>query len=146
MNRTAIYYFLLITIIGGSCKNKAVEQPKEPVKEIPESFWTFYQQFFTDSLYQIEHISFPLQGVPSFTDLDSIGEGSYFFHKDSWNLHKPFTPDSTFQQEFVIVIDMIEERIFDRTESFQMKRRYAEVQGSWNLIYYESLNPSSLSQ
>lgn len=146
MNRIETYYFLLIIIIASSCKKETIALPNEPSKEIPESFWTFYQEFFTDSLYQIEHISFPLQGVPSYTDLDSIESRSYYFHKDNWTLHKPFTPDSTFHQEFVIVLDMIEERIFDRTESFQMKRRYAEVQGKWNLIYYESLNPSSLSQ
>ena len=31
---------------------------------LPEDFVAFYERFLQDSLYQMEHINFPLEGIP----------------------------------------------------------------------------------
>ena len=106
-------------------------------------FETFYELFHQDSLYQMEHIAFPIAGMPSFTDEESVADPNFRWTPDNWKMHKPFHfKDSEFKQSFrVIGTDVVEETILHNQGQFGMVRRFALVGGEWNLIYFADMNP-----
>lgn len=122
--------------------NTAAPDPiTESVVTKTDDFPGFYQRFHNDSLFQIEHTIFPLEGIPP---RDSLGQVPENFHwqKEDWVIHKPFNDqDGSFVQEFTrFSDDMMVEQIKDSSGSFGMQRRFAKVGGEWHLIYYAAMN------
>jgi hypothetical protein len=59
------YIALLFPLFLFSCKNdthshSGAAQETSAQEALPEGFADFYQQFHSDSLYQVEHIVFPI--------------------------------------------------------------------------------------
>lgn len=117
----------VLALLG--CKE---QQPNESQQEtiivqIPDDFVDFYQQFHSDSLFQMEHIVFPLAGKSD----------SSAWQAEDWILHQPIDNSS---EEFDISLDNFEsiiiETIRDRQGLFSMVRRFADIGSGWNLIYY----------
>lgn len=105
-------------------------------------FETFYQRFLTDSVYQIEHITFPLEGIPSNAgqEVDPTG---YRYSKAEWRMHRPFDPAETgFRSTFTTLgDDLVIEQIRHESGDYGMMRRFARLEDGWHLIYYAGLNP-----
>jgi len=124
-----------------------VDQPKlNPSEEIthsenslPSDFHEFYNRFHTDSLYQMNHISFPLTGVVQ--EEDSIRTvASKQWLEDDWKLHKPFDNyGGTFERTFTNNGTVISEIIEGNGGMFTIEKRYSILAGEWHLIYYQSL-------
>lgn len=58
------YLLILVTLLFFSCNNKKDELPKDISNHqifCDENFDTFFKKFKTDSLYQKQHIEFPLK-------------------------------------------------------------------------------------
>ena len=63
MRTIPVLILFSITLTLLSCKQK--EAASEALGDtLPEDFVTFYERFLQDSLYQMEHINFPLEGIP----------------------------------------------------------------------------------
>lgn len=131
---------LLLTILCGLF----LSQCKKPVgqSKLPADFVQFYKKFHEDSFYQMEHIIFPLPGIPDNIGAKNIDLDTFKWHPQDWVMHKMFNPsDSVFQREVnVITPDMIEEIFHTRDNGFAMFRRFAKVSGDWKLIYYAGMN------
>lgn len=112
---------------------------------LPESFRTFYEKFHADSIYQVGHVNWPLQGIRSLPQ------------NDTTTISKPgqWTPEEwRFQQLDVLRSsndynieyqtlgqDVVIERIFTKMEGFGMERRFAKnIAGEWELIYYADMH------
>ena len=107
---------------------------------VSEEFRDFYIQFHTDSLFQVNHIQFPLQGLP---DLYSPGNGDklpYFYEKEDWKFQKIINlaekDFSQMQQDKIIVI----EETLSNQESYGFVRRFTKDGDSWKLIFYSGYN------
>ena len=61
-----IIMFGLISFMA--CKKEKPVMPSPEGTSLPDDFQTFYDKFHTDSVFQMSHIIFPLQGQPSLTD------------------------------------------------------------------------------
>lgn len=136
-------FFIIALLFLLSCtdetpKEQALGQEQEI--EMPEDFFDFYKKFLSDSSYQMEHIIFPLQGIPS--DADGLLYGNdYKWEKENWTIHKAFDPKTSgftsyftpFQPTIVI------EKIQHNSGQFYMTRRFAKMDTSWYLIFYEEL-------
>ena len=109
-------------------------------KSLPSDFIDFYEQFQSDSLFQISHILEPIK-VYDYTD--SLGAIEYMLPLKDWVLHRPFdSQGNTFERVFEVVSDqLIVEQIFNAQYGFDMKRRYAKMNGEWMLIYYKKMTP-----
>lgn len=109
--------------------------------EIPEDFISFYNQFHTDTAYQLQHILFPLQGIPSLKAGDDITGMQWWFEKDGWKYHKPFNDmDGTYTRSFDNFAGIITETIVDNTGQFTMVRRFTKSsEDEWTLIYYKEM-------
>ncbi|NNE30548.1 MAG: hypothetical protein HKN16_12990 [Saprospiraceae bacterium] len=122
--------------------NSSSEPQATAQNSLPDGFAEFLVRFSADSLYQMEHISFPLSGFPAYADSLTLARKDFRYLPDDWVLHKSFDPETgTFVQEFSIVSeDMVIENIQDPQSGFGMQRRFARLQGDWHLIYYAGIN------
>lgn len=128
-----------------SCKNNT---PAPPVSEaasqatLPEGFADFYQRFHTDSLFQMEHIVFPLEGLPDHADSTTIANNDFRWHPEDWTMQRAFDFEMSEYKRDLIPINewVVQERIVRREGGFGMVRRFARVGGEWNLIYYAGMN------
>jgi hypothetical protein len=143
---------LILTLVAVSCvflfynkiKLDATEsETSEPAvtyaDSLPDDFHTFYDRFHTDSIYQMNHIIFPLSGVVQQGDsvLTLITKQ---WLADEWKLHKPFdNHGGTFERTFTNSNSIISETITGNGGMFTVEKRYSKLAGEWHLIYYQGL-------
>ena len=97
----------------------------------------FYDRFHSDSAYQMEHIIFPLAGVPAY---DSLRTEDWSWEKEQWVLHRTFDDrGGTFRRNWYNVNSVIIEKISDSSDRFTMERRWVKMGGEWQLIYYKEM-------
>jgi hypothetical protein len=133
--------FLLFGLLG--CQSAPeTEDGKIPMPEdLPESFTSFYERFLTDSLFQMEHILFPLQGLPDKADSATITGNSFRWEMEDWKIHRPIPAGSDFTIRFRPLSEtIIQENIQHESGAYAMERRFAEFDDGWYLIYYAGLN------
>lgn len=126
------------TLFLASCNkpNPEVSNDAEVSSSLPEDFYEFYDQFHSDSVFQMSHIIFPIKGDPS----DPI------INQDEWILHKPFdSMNGTFERDFRILgSKIVAEYIYEQTGNFAMERRFGKLSDGWNLIYYDPMSQVSI--
>ena len=131
-----IPFIVLFSIAFYQCKPEMKKIDSQAV--LPEDFEIFYIQFHTDSIFQMEHIAFPLEGLKK---ANEGGPGDILipihWQKDDWVIHKPFNDfDGSFNRTFHQVGPIIIQNISDNNQLFSMERRFAQLGEEWNLIYY----------
>ncbi len=121
--------------------NDNIEVASEPSAKLTNGFIQFYDRFHSDSVYQMEHIVFPLEGIPARLEDGIVPEG-FAWQKETWKLHKLFDgSDGKFVQTLdevgnALVIDQIK----DTAGDYGMQRRFAKMGDEWFLIYYAGIN------
>lgn len=133
------YGLLVLLCFLGACRQKS-DVSKTEIPGLPDDFVKFYDQFHSDSLFQMQHIDFPLKGLPDGADPEEKDYDDFFYTSDNWVIHKTFNPQ-LFSSEFIILADiLIEERITEKKYQLMIIRRFAKGSGGWRLIYYAGLN------
>ena len=128
---------VLLSLLLFACKEKVEEIPKT---EIPEDFVEFYNKFHTDTLFQVEHIHFPLEGMPALAPGSDLEGFSFWWERVGWKMHKPFDDNGgTFTRTFSNFAGIITEQISDNSGQFTMMRRFSKMDGEWTLIYYKEM-------
>lgn len=126
-----------------ACKNQPKETPAQTGDEsLPEDFMEFYNRFHSDSLYQMAHIIFPLQGLPHQADAERLADNNFRWEKEDWKMMRSVDWQmSEFQREIVpLNSSLILERIVNPESGIGMVRRYSIIGNEWHLIYYAGLN------
>ena len=127
-----------------ACKDKPQQAAELTAEDLalPEGFSGFYTRFHLDSAYQMEHIVFPLQGIPDNADEAAINAGDHKWEKETWSLMKPVDYQmSEYERQFIPLTDeMVMERVLHKNGQYGMVRRFAVIGDEWNLIYYAGLN------
>jgi|GEM_PF-469715 len=110
---------------------------------LPEGFTDFYDRFHADSLYQIAHIVWPLEGKTN-VQIDStksmILDTTWL--PEYWQMHRPvdFGKGEYRQQVEQLGDVLVIERIFTQVGNFGLERRFAKSpSGEWELIYYSDM-------
>lgn len=140
-----IFLFLSIIIILTAC-NTAESPKKEAVSEenmvdLPGDFAVFYKTFHEDSLFQMNRILWPLQGLSTKESGENIVNGKYYHSKEDWLMHRRMTKDTGFSGSMKLLgEDLIEETLIDGNGQFGMKRRFSKFGEEWYMIYYSGLN------
>lgn len=112
-----------------SCNNKEVSAPAPNLHEasIPADFLAFYDHFHRDSLFQVEHVIFPLTAQQDGTP----------WLKENWRMHRPFdSMNGEFSRQFNNLNGIIIEIMQDKTATVTIERRYSKMSGEYHLIYY----------
>lgn len=127
-----IFFLAIITLF--SCQREAAKDFSD--------FDAFYSKFHRDSLFQIEHITFPLEGLPANADSAALNDDNFRWQKEDWQMHKPFdSKNGEFEVEFSSFgEDLIIEKVIHKSGTYGMLRRFARISGEWHLIYYAGFN------
>lgn len=138
------YLLPLVFILLLACKNQPSENTAAMPTEadLPAGFSDFYQQFHQDSAFQIDHIIFPLEGLPDNADLETIQSGAFRWQKENWAFMRPVDYQmSEYRRDFIpLTKEMVLEQITHKSGQFGMVRRFAVISGEWHLIYYAGVN------
>ena len=115
-------------------------------QEIPEDFMLFYRNFHSDSIFQIEHINFPLEGLPSYADPNDLVDGKFYWQKEDWTFQKSIDFEFSDFERILMPINafIIEETILHKKEKLAIRRKFVKFGDEWTLAYYTGLNPYSL--
>jgi hypothetical protein len=140
---------LVLLLPMTSCKSGGNNAPAEaateaPVDTLPGDFVAFFNRFHDDSVYQMEHILWPLEGLPAaVVDGEDIPSERYYWQKSNWKKHNHFTdPGGNFDQWYEVANDrFIEHWIQLKGTNMYMRRRFAKLDDGWFLIYYQGLRP-----
>ncbi len=136
MNKSWIIILGAFLII--SCNSKKSNQ--DVFTAMPEDFVSFYDQFHADTSFQIEHIHFPLEGMPALQPGSDLEGFSFWWERKGWKFHKPFDDmNGSFKRNFSSFANIITETIYDQSGQFSMVRRFSKMDGQWKLIYYKQL-------
>ncbi len=124
-----------------SCKNKGKSTSDEDVAlHDSKEFKVFYDRFSTDSLYQMQHIIFPLEGIRSPKDSLDVIDPDFKWQEETWVIHGPFDDlNGQFTREFLSMKGIVIERILDNSGTFSMERRFGHLSSGWHLIYYREM-------
>ena len=147
----AFSLLLLSPLLTEGCNPKADvsttgAEGQKAVDTLPDDFVAFFDRFHTDSAYQMAHIMFPLEGLPTSTgDGDTLSTTRYYWQKADWKIHRRFTdPGHDFEQWYEVLNDrVIEHWILMKGTNLHMKRRFAKLEDGWYLIYYQGLRPTN---
>jgi hypothetical protein len=129
-------------LLWGACKNQSDTniQVTNDMAGLPEGFMAFYEEFHADSLYQIAHIVWPLEGEKGV----QVGDGrveiqSVEWLPESWKMHRRVDfSKGEYRQELEPVGEiMVIERIYTKLGNYGLERRFAKSpSGEWELIFY----------
>lgn len=116
--------------------------PSLDPREMPDGFADFFEKFHQDSLFQMAHTTFPLEGIPANADSLDLVTNSFRWQADSWIMHRPFNSmDGQFKRKFVpLGDDLVVEQIKGVQGQYGMQRRFAREGNDWYLIYYAGMN------
>jgi hypothetical protein len=112
-----------------------------------KDFDVFYKKFHADSLYQISHINFPLQGALDGTDSLTAANNPNPWNAANWSMHSlPFIKGLYYEMKQPPgFTDIVMEKIVDPKTGFGILRRFKKnEEGEWFLIYYVGSNPMSI--
>ena len=142
MKSNSVIILVALAILAFSCRNQDNTAPEEQLPAEYRSFVEFYERFHQDSAYQMEHIIFPLEGLPQQADSALIAEGTFRWQKEGWRMQRGFDlASSSFEQQLIPVSeDLILEKITHKAGDLGMQRRFARLGEDWYLIYYADLN------
>jgi len=146
------FFLLAVFLALAACRGKQPSanipaHPDQTTKSqgdpLPADFADFYQKFHADSLYQLAHISWPLQGLTT-VQVDSSRQErrAIYWEKDTWRMHRPVDFRSgEFQQRLQVLGDeLVVEHISYAAANFGLERRFVRnSQGDWELIYYSDM-------
>ena len=138
---------LSLMIICFLCSCKTVTENKTIVENtsieenesfLSEEFTDFYDRFHSDSLYQLEHIVFPLEGRTYDESNKPIAKS---WTIENWVLHKPFNDmGGTFSRSYTEFGGIISEKIIDDRNISNMERRFSKINNKWHLIFYDPIH------
>jgi Domain of unknown function (DUF4348) len=141
---TSIFFTMKLRQMANNADGIIVEpqQSLETDEGLPADFLSFYQRFHDDSLYQLEHVTFPLQGIPSDADSATIVDGKFRWQKEGWVMHHPIEDaEIQFSRSFKKISDeMVVENIKVAAGQYGMQRRFSKLGDDWYLIYYAAVN------
>ena len=142
--RILILSAIFIGILG--CNQKE-ETSTIQANAVPQDFMDFYRKFHSDSLFQISHINFPLEGLPSYADPEDLKDGKFYWKLDEWQFQRSIDFEfSDFERVLMPINDfLIEETILHKKDKLALQRKYVKFGEEWTLIYYSGLNPYSLN-
>lgn len=129
-----------------ACRERSAPPPPTlpTADEVPADFRTFYERFHADSLFQVQHISWPLPGQT--TEETSEGElkrKPTYWERENWHFQRAvdFSAGEFKQQLHTVEGQYVVERIsYAAAPNYALERRFMRrSDGEWELVYYADM-------
>jgi hypothetical protein len=132
-------WLCLLISWSSACRQHTVPIADGTSIPVVHDFDLFYTRFHSDSTFQMNHILFPLEGVPESSDTMRY-ENGFRWETTDWVLHHAFNPhDTAFHRQFSLLdSSLVIEKIYHKMSSMRLERRFA-FNEEWKLIYYAPL-------
>ena len=138
-------FLLSLSLFQFACKNgtNSPMQKAADMADLPKDFLSFYQQFHSDSAYQVAHIEWPLKGEKS-----APGDGGApkkvltTWEPEGWAiLHLPDMSDAGLKRSFETISNvLIIERLQYPMVNYGLERQfYKDENNEWRMIYYAEM-------
>lgn len=141
--------FVAIALLS-ACKNQPQTGMKpDEVKttvQLPQDFLAFYDKFHHDSLYQLEHVVWPLQGDTSEqVDSTHYKKVPVRWQPGSWHMQRlDYNPNDYLREVQMLGDVLIIEHIRAKSANYGIERRFAkQPDDEWALIYYSDMQEIS---
>lgn len=139
-------HVLLLIIISGfivNCTPKGqdtnTDENLNPIYYSDE-FKSFLAQFENDSLFQLSHIVFPLEGQQPLSEDYTSYDTQFKWQQEDWVMHKSFDDvNGTYTREWIDLNGIVIEIISDNSGQYSMERRFGKLSSGWHLIYYRAM-------
>ena len=140
-------------LININCQadTKQIKNLQQPVAD--ENFSTFYKKFYSDSLFQVSRVVFPLKGFNSDDYDEELGDKNppYFWKKKDWSFLKTLEKNylkvdrkdwvEEYKKEIKVNKDStILEKIYIVESSYIIERKFKKIKGQWYLFFYSYSN------
>ena len=140
MNRYTFGFMLLMALLLFSCENNT-EHSEITKNELPQDFLEFYDRFHSDSAFQMEHIEFPLPGLPANANLDKGRTSAFFWQKEDWVIQKFIDEEASgFRREIFMMGETLVVEYMINSFNYRIQRRFSKRNNTWKLSYYEDIN------
>ena len=137
MNMKAIWFYVIVFVAVFAAS--AIYMRSSQVKAAGEDFSIFYERFLTDSTFQLSRINFPLEGLPASADKADFMNG-YYWTADKWDIHIKIDYEADGYTRNMTELDGYIREILVHSQGWGLERRFMQVDGKWNLIYYSAPN------
>lgn len=109
-------------------------------KQDLSEFYEFYNNFHSDTAFQMSRISFPLAGKPT-QNAQTDSEEKFYWQRENWAYHRPIDFETSPFKRRILPLgdDLIMEYITHEKMNAGMMRRFAKLGDEWHLIYYEGM-------
>lgn len=127
---------LLLALSTSGCRSARSKRttPTEATRTEPtaEEFSTFYNQFLTDSTFQMQRIRFPLTGVKMTAETE---DSTYQWTKGQWvMLQKPQLDPTQFTRNLMVTDTLAVDEIKSANTGFYFKMTYRPIDRKWYLV------------
>ncbi len=145
MTRFLILSLLVFMSVFTACRKPlTATSGQNDQLQLPADFDKFYEKFHSDSLYQLAHIQFPLDGLPLNVDSLTQANDDYSWSAENWIMHHdPIGEDPNIMRTFSfspLGDNIIIEQVVDKSNGFGTERRFYKQGDEWILIYYSDMN------
>jgi hypothetical protein len=145
INIRFVWVVVLFAFIACRGKNEAGSSNAPVVVEapLPADFEVFYQRFHSDSLFQMERITWPLAGSKGTFSDSTQTSVAHVWTRDQWKMHRnnALNSDEFIQKFFPIGDVIVVEKIYARGGPYGIEKRYArQTDQQWALIFYADLH------
>lgn len=132
MNKTLMYLFLSFLFLY-SCTDSATIPLDEKGNE---DFIAFHKKFYSDSLFQLQRIEFPMLGNNPNGD-----GGNFIWDIDNWQYKRAIIEkDEDIEQiPFVNLGGLIRERLLIQ-KRFMIENLFTLIDNKWYMTYYSGVN------
>jgi hypothetical protein len=138
--KNMVWLVIFLHLFANSCKDNTKHPEAESTPSIDKSFLAFYEQYSKDSLFQLEHTVFPLEGMKARHDENDMIDPDFRWTQENWVFQKEFDDlNGSFTREFYNLNGVIVEKIADKSGNFTMERRFGKLSSGWHLIYYREM-------
>ena len=138
---------ILISILFISFIIACKSNPQPSTNVSFEDFEEFYNKFYSDSIFQLSRIIFPLPGYNSDIESeipDDFAESSgikkkeeYFWEKEGWQFIKTIDNDTLIVKNFIKTDTIVIEDLIIPNSGFQIERKFKiSDDKQWYLVYY----------
>ena len=98
-----------------------------------EDLDAFYEQFMTDSAFQMNRIQFPLPGQKFTADVE---DSTYQWLREEWQiLSQPQVDPVHFSRDLLVTDTLATDEIAGKNSGFYFKMFYRPVKQRWHLVY-----------
>lgn len=126
MQRSLIQVLVITLLIVSACRSAKIG-------EASEDFSEFYQQFLTDSTFQMKRVQFPLPGKKVTAE---VQDSTYQWERDEWIMLKDFDLDPTeFQRDLQVSDTLATDVIYTPGGGFYFKMVFEPIKRKWHLVY-----------